>query len=256
MLVLDDFFTIADNDAEYVDNVYTLCLDYIKNEHSTPINVLQIGAFDGKSYDTLSAYLHELHNWHAVLVEPLAEAFQQLVANYAHRDDFIFENTAIDIKPHTAQLYYIPGKYRAVEQLPAWAFGCSTLHQRGPLFGNNCTRQQYELLQHYVTTTTVTCITLQQLLQKHDITTIDILHIDTEGSDWRILKQLNFEKYLPRIIHVEVMNLPKDEFFEMGKLLEYFGYQLYKYRGNVTAAQFTIEIDYDSSTLCIPAAVT
>ncbi len=46
-------------------------------------------------------------------------------------------------------------------------------------------------------------MTLQNLFTKHDVNTIDILHIDTEGYDWKVLSQLDFNRFQPKAILYE-----------------------------------------------------
>jgi|LakMenEpi03Aug12_release.lakeMendotaPanAssembly.Ray.scaffolds.fasta_scaffold579945_2 FkbM family methyltransferase len=41
----------------------------------------------------------------------------------------------------------------------------------------------------------VKCLTLTELFDKYDLSTIDILFIDAEGLDFELIKSINFEKY-------------------------------------------------------------
>ena len=57
-------------------------------------NLIQIGANDGKRFDTLNFYIKK-HNCKSLLVEPIKEYFQKLKVNYKNCDFVIFENSAI-----------------------------------------------------------------------------------------------------------------------------------------------------------------
>jgi hypothetical protein len=54
-------------------------------------------------------------------------------------------------------------------------------------------------------------VTLPGLLETHDIRWIDLLHIDTEGHDWKILRQLNLDKISPFVIMFENKHFNQEE---------------------------------------------
>ena len=80
------------------------------------------------------------------------------------------------------------------------------------------------MFQPYVEQEVVKAIPLMELLNKHQVSHLDVLVIDTEGHDYHILKQLDFTRYLPKIIFAEYVNLPAHEQLEMKKLLTQHGY--------------------------------
>ena len=45
-------------------------------------------------------------------------------------------------------------------------------------------------IEKYIITSQVKCITFSQLMKKHNLKHINILHIDTEGFDYEIIKTL------------------------------------------------------------------
>jgi hypothetical protein len=46
-------------------------------------------------------------------------------------------------------------------------------------------------------------LSLSSLFIKHAIKQIDVLHVDTEGADWKILSQLDLRLWKPRVILYE-----------------------------------------------------
>ena len=50
------------------------------------------------------------------------------------------------------------------------------------------------------------------MLEKHQITEIDLLYLDTEEYELPILKGINLEKYRPKYIVVEIFTLKRKSF--------------------------------------------
>ena len=59
------------------------------------------------------------------------------------------------------------------------------------------------ILEPYIRELEVPGISFQDLLAQQNLTDIHILHIDAEGYDWEILRQLDLEKIKPRLILFE-----------------------------------------------------
>jgi hypothetical protein len=64
------------------------------------------------------------------------------------------------------------------------------------------------------------------LLEKHGIRTIDLLHLDTEGYDYEIIKQVNFRTFNPRIILYETVHLTDADRARCSEYLMSQGYNL------------------------------
>ena len=65
--------------------------------------------------------------------------------------------------------------------------------------------------------------TLPEVLAEQAVERIDLLVIDTEGHDYRVLGQLNFGRFSPAIIYLEVCNLTRRERMRTRELLEKHG---------------------------------
>ncbi len=70
-------------------------------------------------------------------------------------------------------------------------------------------------------------MTLNVLLAKHGIKEIDLLQIDAEGFDWKVLQTLDVERMKPTIIQLEYGHLPRQALTEMTRRLDDYGYELY-----------------------------
>lgn len=67
------------------------------------------------------------------------------------------------------------------------------------------------ILEPYIVESKIKGLTLENLFEKHDVKIIDIMHIDTEGSDWQVLSQLDFNTYQPKVILFEHKHLSESE---------------------------------------------
>jgi hypothetical protein len=91
-------------------------------------------------------------------------------------------------------------------------------------------------IEPFIEETSLKGISINSLLLKHDITSIDLLHIDTEGYDYQILSQLDLQKFRPRIILYERKHLSSEEVISAIKFLKPF-YKLYNLGGDTIAVQ-------------------
>jgi hypothetical protein len=76
---------------------------------------------------------------------------------------------------------------------------------------------------------------LQAVLDKHNVEIIDLIHIDAEGFDFKILSQINFERYMPKLILYEHIHLTEEEKEKANLLLEKYNYYLCKHGGDTLA---------------------
>jgi FkbM family methyltransferase len=49
----------------------------------------------------------------------------------------------------------------------------------------------------YIASDSVPCDTLRNILAAHDVVRVDPLHIDTEGYDYQVLQQFDFNRFIP-----------------------------------------------------------
>ena len=64
------------------------------NDKFKDILVVQIGAMDGFSFDDVRGHL-ERYQWDELLVEPIPHVYDKLVDNLKHRNNCVFEKSAI-----------------------------------------------------------------------------------------------------------------------------------------------------------------
>jgi FkbM family methyltransferase len=206
--------------------------------------IVQIGAYVGDTpndplVECLRANLTRFPGSRALLVEPVKEFFEQLTENYADLPGAIFENVAIADRDGACTFFRIgvdPTEYGQ----PDWLTQCgSTRPDRMAELWDSCVSEgdpEIKAFWHdHSVAERVPCLRLETLLERYDITHVDFLQIDTEGSDYDILRTLDFSRIRPDHINYERELLGGDE-PACRAMLEAAGYTLHDWSETDTIA--------------------
>jgi len=183
---------------------------------------VQIGSNDGVSGDPIHGYIMREREGTGILVEPFASAFRKLKMNYRKRNDLIFENVAISDSDDKRKFYTIgqaDGKIKKVAERLG-SFFPEIVKKRGVL---------------EVRRKGVPCMAFQTLIKKHRVQKIDLLHMDTEGYDYHIIKSMKFDRIKPKIILYEDKHMTDLQRKFCEKLLQEQGYNLVRGRNDTLA---------------------
>lgn len=192
---------------------------------------VQVGSNDGKQGDPLHKLIKSNTNWRGIFIEPVKFVFDRLVKNYHNNERFIFENVAIGEKEGKTKFYYLDEKAETEIKggLPWW-------HDQLGSFDKDHIQKHFDFdIQSYIVEEEIDCLRLDHILERHGVSELDLLHIDTEGFDYNVLSQVNFEKYRPKCILFEIHHLSESQEQKSEKLLEKFGYKLERYGVDVLA---------------------
>jgi len=181
------------------------------------MKIIQIGANDGKDeafkFISKNREILEL----VILVEPIPFVIDNLKSQYKHLNNIVVENIAIhseDVK--TMTLYYL--EYEGAN------YEVSSFSKQHVI--NHNTRN------HPMTSMEVPCCTINNLIDKYNLETVDYLFIDTEGLDVHILGSVDFEKYTIKNIIFEASHTDGshtyggNNFDEITNYLNQLGYKL------------------------------
>lgn len=177
------------------------------------MNIIQIGANKGSNScndgpDDFFNLVKDLNINNLILVEPLEVHIQALSERYSNFKNFKIENVAISPDKNKQELDFF-------------------YHENdGPLYLVAST-DPYHITKHGFSSEgikkiTVPCLTIEKLFDKHRLTTIDILCIDTEGLDGDILKSIDFSRFKIKEIYFEYTH----QKFNIASFLEKNGYQV------------------------------
>lgn len=176
--------------------------EILKNEAAF---IVQIGSNDGKTGDPLYSLLHKNSKWQGLFVEPLPDTFEKLKNNYPDTSRFFFENVAINEGSEMTFYWVDPKAKENLPDLPYW------YDQLGSFDKKHILKQLDGVLEPFIRTTQLEGISMATLLDRNAVKDISILHIDAEGYDWKILKQLDLTQYQPTFILYEYNHLSKKD---------------------------------------------
>jgi hypothetical protein len=72
----------------------------------------------------------------------------------------------------------------------------------------------------------VECLRFDTLLDRWGVTRIDLLNIDAEGFDAKIIQSIDFKRLKPAVIHYEHMHLEREQRLNCEALLRRQGYYI------------------------------
>lgn len=117
-----------------------------------------------------------------------------------------FANVAIAERPGTGTFYYLdPLAKQYLPDLP------SQFDQLGSFDPGHITRHFGNALDRFILSIEVVTFPFSTVLEQNSVTKINLLHIDTEGYDWIVLRQLDLRRFHPDVILFEHKHLSEDD---------------------------------------------
>jgi FkbM family methyltransferase len=178
--------------------------------------VLVVGAFDGIENDPTSEFIRK-RRCKAILVEPQTGPFNRLCKNMNGYDNIIVLNAAIDANSGLRDIYYVSAGNNG---LPSWTQQLASF-------------QKEHILKHedkapgvakHILMCKVPTVSFEDLLDRCDVKSLDVLQIDAEGMDAQLLAWFPFERIKPALLHYETVHMSADEQRVVRNRLKCFGY--------------------------------
>lgn len=170
---------------------------------------IEIGAHDGISCSN-TLFFEEFRNWKGICIEPGPEEFKKLNENRKSINvnccisDYDGESEYTYIEGYSMMLSGLSESYNQSHQ--------NRINNEVNHYGGNINRIKMPVYK------------LQTILEKHDITEVDYCSVDTEGSEFNIIKSIDYDKTNIKIFSIE--NNYGDT--KIKEYLETKGYTLYK----------------------------
>lgn len=185
---------------------------------SRDVSFIQVGSCDAAFGDPIIEFV-KAHKWRGVLVEPVPYVFEMLRARHGRNPRLTFENVAIGGDDSTRTFYCMEP---LSEPLSPW------YNQLGSFSREHIEKHERFTpgLSKHIREIKVPCLKLNSLLKKHGLSHLDLLHVDAEGSDFEVLRGLDFDLCTPSIVLFELGHLPRAERVACTEFLELRGYHL------------------------------
>lgn len=168
---------------------------------------VEIGSNDGVQHDYLRPYILG-RAWRGVMVEPVPYVFERLRRNYGSIDRVALENAAIADRDGTLPFYHLREAGAAErDELPGWYDGIGSF-SRDVVAGH---ANHIPDIEARVVSAEVPALTFESLCRKHDITGLDLVLVDTEGYDSRIVRSIDLADRHPRLLVYEHYHLDPEE---------------------------------------------
>lgn len=164
---------------------------------------VQVGSNDGVQLDPLRTNILK-GSWTGIMIEPVPYVFQRLQKNYGQLPNVKLENLAIADRDGSLPFFHL-ARAEAHEKagLPRWYDALGSFRKDVILSH----RDSIPDIDRRLVSVEVPCCTFGSLCARHGIAQLDLIHIDTEGYDYEIIKRIDFERLKPRLLIFERKHL-------------------------------------------------
>lgn len=158
---------------------------------------IQIGS--NRGYDDFTNLINNENIEKLILIEPLKVHNESLNQCYSHIENKFIENVIITDNPNSgkSKIYYhkqdgleYGNHYELASMNSAHTLNIRSYYKEEELVVEN-----------------IISYTITEIFQKYNINKIDLLFIDTEGFDEKIIKSIDFDKYIINEIYYENLHV-------------------------------------------------
>ena len=186
--------------------------------------IIQVGANDGQSDDFLFKCFNK--DLDAILIEPIKDAFLKLKENYKQFQKVKCLNLAVDIENGSKEIFSVNREYYKFYQKKYkkdnvdWLNVLSSFNKKHLI--------NHGIKKNHITSDNIQCKTFYKLIDNYNYHDVDLLIIDTEGYDVKLIDNfLDNLKIKPMIIF-EWIHAEKNEIELLSKRLEKLNYEFIK----------------------------
>jgi FkbM family methyltransferase len=173
------------------------------------IDILQIGSYIGK--DDIHKILEKETSCSAILVEPVPWFYKKLIKNYENiinPSRIIFENSVINVFDGICDFHCMKDEGN---DLDFFGININWIKEISSLNLNMIKEHEEIILKNQINfkyeTLKLNSITPRSLIKKYNISNVEYLKIDAEGSDFKILECWPFEIISPKYVKLEMAHL-------------------------------------------------
>ena len=192
--------------------------------------LIQIGSNDGERFDSLNKFIKK-YNPSSILVEPIKKDFDDLKKNYKGYNNIFFENSAISVNKEITSLFKVNEdklKFYGDHINGITSFDISHLLKHG-------------VSKSHIKRVEVNSLSIDDLLKKYSLDQLDLLMIDAEGYDGKIVIDFLLYSSLRPLIIFEYIHIDNKIFKRLLNLLISKKFHYFKINENLIC--FPIEFD-------------
>jgi len=208
-------------DTFFKKKVKQILTDYLNTK--AKIHLIQIGANDGVSIDSIYPILQNQQKVKALVVEPVPFLFEKLVRNYQSNPNVTPLQIAItsDAQEITKPFFYLKPN-ELDDYNPDYSLWGS--FSRSHIM-NHIGKDSNAL--KFLHEEQVRCITINELYRQTGFDNIEILATDAEGYDEEILNSIDFNLFSPDLILFEHYHIPTSNMIQLILKLKSHNYRCY-----------------------------
>ncbi len=164
-----------------------------------------------------------------LLIEPVPHNLKTLRMNVSKYNNVIIEPITIGQKNEIRDFYFI--KEESIDKLKKhWASGIGSFSKEHIL---NHKTKRFKVDETHIDKINIQCLSINELIEKHSISTITKLQIDAEGAEYEILNSLDLDKVVINQIlfeskHFDGTFKEGDKLKEILKKFENYKYKIIK----------------------------
>jgi FkbM family methyltransferase len=186
--------------------------------------IIQVGANDGLSDDFLLRCFNK--NLKAILIEPITDAFIKLKANYKKYPKANCLNLALGIENENKEIFSVNSDYYEYYKKKYhnkdvnWLTVLSSFNKEHLI--------NHGIKKNHITSHNINCITFYKLINDYNYHDMDLLIVDTEGYDVKLINSFIEEFEINPMIIFEWIHAEKNEISLLVEKLKKRNYQFLK----------------------------
>jgi FkbM family methyltransferase len=201
------------------------------SKNADQFNFLQIGANDGMINDPIYKFILR-DSWSGIRVEPLPTPFKKLSYLHGRNGRILPLQCLVADSSGEMELYHLAFSDSR------WATGIASLDKsnlqrqidngyvegRANKYGEELPVDK----ETWITSSTLRVLEINELISQNFQNGLDLLQIDVEGFDHKLIAALNFDVIKPKLIRFEHLHIPDNELSGCLDKLENAGYLIKK----------------------------
>ena len=200
-------------------NIENLIQKIFKNKIN---QLIQVGANDGERFDILNKFIKK-NKTKSILIEPIKKNFVNLQKSYKNYKFVKLENVAISVNNEINYLFKVDEKFLKFYDH----------HIPGITSFNKDHLIKHGVNKTHIVREKVRSISIKNILKKYNIKKLDLLFIDTEGYDGKIVLDFLKIKNLKPIIVFEYIHIENIIFQKVIKRLKNENYKFFPISENL-----------------------